>query len=418
MLLILTTLLTGALSSSVAVSTPPDHGLVFQGADEVVSEVSARSLPDLPAAQVLLGRAFTAVSKMPEVPHLKTRARLKEDLVEAWLDAGGPVEEAWVWVEQISNWRRALGAAAIAVHHADAGQAAAAEAALGRAEQFERALTEPSEQGWRRDRVRARIGLAHAKLGDKVRAARIQARIDPTEGGVLTVHAAGVLDPDLIEPQAELLFRIAREGTSEEARFALEGVTRFYGRVHGDSELRDRLYERAIGSWSQIPLVPRIEILEGFIGGDLEHEATSLASEKIDRMEALVVGSKVLLEDQVALRARVARLRGLAGEMEAGRAMADQALAKYDELREAINSIWRGRALRPLAAAYQVLGKEMIAGDLFERALVEAQLNPNSRPRVEDLVKTSIAIAASGLTPDASLEQALERVARSLGEPW
>ena len=98
--------------------------------------------------------------------------------------------------------------------------------------------------------------------------------------------------------------------------------------------------------------------------------------------------------------------------------MADQALAKYDELREAINSIWRGRALRPLAAAYQVLGKEMIAGDLFERALVEAQLNPNSRPRVEDLVKTSIAIAASGLTPDASLEQALERVARSLGEPW
>jgi len=98
--------------------------------------------------------------------------------------------------------------------------------------------------------------------------------------------------------------------------------------------------------------------------------------------------------------------------------MADQALAKNDELRDSITSIWRGRALRPLAVAYQTLGEEGLAGDLFERALLEAQVNPNSRPRVEDLVRTSIALASSGVVPSRSLLQALERCARSLGEPW
>ena len=98
--------------------------------------------------------------------------------------------------------------------------------------------------------------------------------------------------------------------------------------------------------------------------------------------------------------------------------MADQALAKYDELRDSITSIWRGRALRPLAVAYQTLGEEGLAGDLFERALVEAQVNPNPGPRVQDLVRTSIVVASSGVVPSRSLWQALERCARSLGDPW
>ncbi|MDG1050614.1 MAG: hypothetical protein P8M11_07275 [Planctomycetota bacterium] len=68
--------------------------------------------------------------------------------------------------------------------------------------------------------------------------------------------------------------------------------------------------------------------------------------------------------------------------------------------------------------ASQTLGEERLAGDLFERALVEAQVNPNPGPRVEDLVRTSIGVASSGVVPSRSLWQALERCARPLGEPW
>ena len=77
-----------------------------------------------------------------------------------------------------------------------------------------------------------------------------------------------------------------------------------------------------------------------------------------------------------------------------------------------------GRALRPLAEAYASLGQRMIASDLYERALTEAVVNPNSRPRVEDLVKVSISITRSGIEPSRSLELALDRVAKGLGEPW
>ncbi|MGB0333072.1 MAG: hypothetical protein ACPGPE_14780, partial [Planctomycetota bacterium] len=182
----------------------------------------------------LLGRAYDAASKLPEVPHLKTRGRLQEELVEALLEAGGPVGLAREWADGIDNWRRALGVAAVAVHLAKDGQEQAAEAALEAARALEAGLTDSTEQGWRRGRVRARIALAHAVLGDKATAAGIQARIDATEGGMLTVYAASILDPELIEGQAEQLFEIAAAGTSDEARFALEAVSVFYGRVHGD----------------------------------------------------------------------------------------------------------------------------------------------------------------------------------------
>jgi hypothetical protein len=366
----------------------------------------------------LLGRAYDAASKLPEVPHLKTRGRLQEELVEALLEAGGPVGLAREWADGISNWRGALGVAAISVHLAKAGDEQAAKAALEAARTLESALTGSSEQGWRRNRVRARIALAYAVLGDKATAAEIQARIDATEGGMLSVYAASVLDRELIEVQAEQLFELAAAGTSDEARFALEAVSVFYGRVHGDEELREKLYAGLLEHWKQVPLVPRIELLDLFARSDVGNGAPALAVAKIDRIEEMVRTNKVLLEDQVALRARVALLRGLAGQREAGADMGDEALAKYDEVRESINSIWRGRALRPLAEAYASLGQRMIASDLYERALAEAVINRNSRPRVEDLVRVSISITRSGIEPTRSLELALERVAKGLGEPW
>ena len=349
---------------------------------------------------------------------MKSRGWLQEELVEALLEAGGPVGLAREWADGISNWRGALGVAAISVHLAKAGDEQAAKAALEAARTLESALTGSSEQGWRRNRVRARIALAYAVLGDKATAAGIQARIDATEGGMLSVYAASVLDRELIEVQAEQLFELAAAGTSDEARFALEAVSVFYGRVHGDEELRERLYAGLLEHWKQVPLVPRIELLDLFARSDVGNGAPALAAAKIDRIEEMVRTNKVLLEDQVALRARVALLRGLAGQREAGADMADEALAKYDEVRESINSIWRGRALRPLAEAYASLGQRMIASDLYERALAEAVINPNSRPRVEDLVRVSISITRSGIEPTRSLELALERVAKGLGEPW
>ena len=389
------------------------------GARELLSPAPPSVHGDVASGpSALLGRAFGAASKLPEVPHLKTRGRLQEDLVEALLEAGGPVALAQEWTGRIPNWRGALGAAAISVHLAREGEEQAAKAALEAAQGLEAALTDPSEQGWRRNRVRARIALAYAILGDKATAAAIQARMDATEGGMLSVYAASILDPELIEAQAEQLFELAAAGTSDEARFALEAVSVFYGRVHGDEELREKLYAGLIEHWKQVPLVPRMELLDLFARGDVENGAPVLAQAKINRIEEMVRTNKVLLEDQVALRARVALLRGLAGQGEAGVAMADEALAKYDEVRESINSIWRGRALRPLAEAYASLGQRMIASDLYERALAEAVVNPNSRPRVEDLVKISMSIARSGIEPTRSLEQALERVANGVGEPW
>jgi len=76
------------------------------------------------------------------------------------------------------------------------------------------------------------------------------------------------------------------------------------------------------------------------------------------------------------------------------------------------------RSLRALGVAWAAAGDAAMARESFRDALDAGLVNPNGRPRAEDLVATCLAMATSGTTPDPFTAQKIEEVRTQLGEPW
>lgn len=373
-----------------------------------------------PTPTSLLRHAADAAAKMPLDPHEKTRGRLQHRLVESAL-ACGDVALARDVTGEIENWRRAFGLAAIAAHLAGEGDEAAARTALEKAERAEAGLTEEFVQGWRRDRVRARIARTYALLGDPRTAASIQARLEPSEAGRLASLSTRFIEKKDAAAQVDTLKSIAEIGDLEQVRHSLLALAAIYGRFPGETELRGEIVTSIRELWNKMPLEPRIDVLEQLVRHDTESgsEASREAAKGyVEEIQAMVTDHRWTQDKDVALRAKVAELRVLTKEEERARASLEEALRLYAETRESIVNIDRSDALRPIAEVYAALGDASTANDIWLRALEESLENPNARPRLEDLVETVISIAESGTRPKATLLAMLVRVEGLLDEPW
>jgi len=80
--------------------------------------------------------------------------------------------------------------------------------------------------------------------------------------------------------------------------------------------------------------------------------------------------------------------------------------------------IYRAETLCPLAEAYRTLGDAASALAVYKRAVEEATVNPNSRPRAEDLSAICCSLAKHEVEPDLELWARLTKVHDGLGEPW
>ena len=106
------------------------------------------------------------------------------------------------------------------------------------------------------------------------------------------------------------------------------------------------------------------------------------------------------------------------GDKEGARERITIALERYLEVRGSVASVFRGRALRPIAEAYVKFGDALSADEAYRRALVEAVESPNARPRLEDLVQTVRSIATSGHTPSKALRRQLQTIGVDLLAGW
>ena len=278
---------------------------------------------------------------MPLQPHVKTRSRLQAEIVEAAIAAGEYEfrEERHPADRELAQ---GLAQAAIAAGLAERGDVKRARAALADAEAIEVTLNDEFVQGWRRDRVRARIAAAYAHLGEIEKAALIQARLTSSEAATRAL-AARMTGLERVDENTAAFVAICETGDLEQIRSALLGLAEFYGRVDDDEERLARLEQTIRDNWTRIPVEPRIEILEKLAAEDLEAGRVDHARALIGEIEVMVRGNRWNAEQAIALMAKVGRHRHAAGQPAKALAILREAASMYDEKRASIVSIWRGR---------------------------------------------------------------------------
>jgi tetratricopeptide (TPR) repeat protein len=101
------------------------------------------------------------------------------------------------------------------------------------------------------------------------------------------------------------------------------------------------------------------------------------------------------------------------------------ARARLDGLRDAfaarmseVTDLRRATPLRAMAETYELLGDRARAADCYADALREGSLNPNARPRANDLCLTLVSMARCGFVPDAGMDRTIASIREGLSAPW
>ena len=106
------------------------------------------------------------------------------------------------------------------------------------------------------------------------------------------------------------------------------------------------------------------------------------------------------------------------GKLSEAKDLADQMYAEFFVQEDRIYNIHRADVLCACAEAFMHIGQPEKATEAYILAMDKAVLNPNSRPRIEDL--SFIVNSISRYAPEISmaLNGSIQRVISSLGEPW
>lgn len=371
---------------------------------------------ELPEARVeLLQLAWRAASAIPMQPHEKDRARVQAEVAEAALALGQPAR-ALACYEDIHNWRRGVGFAELARWCAESGRPDDARAFIEAAERV--AAQAEGEQSWRRDRIRAGVARAFVALGEPARAAEIAVQLEASERPAVEDLLVAGADAERFEACMAQLDAMLTAGTLDGVRSVLLACVRFYELFHDDAERLARVEQALEAAGTKVPRTITLEVLRRLADVASAHGSQERAQAFVARHVALMDEVAWLPEDEIVLLAQLAPVRARAGDAAGARADADEALALFGTARERIVDIRRARALRPLAEAWALLDEAVLAHAVFALAVDEGALNPNARPRAEDLAATAAAMARVGIVPDATLRARLVQVFEGLVNPW
>ncbi|MBI1380179.1 MAG: hypothetical protein GC161_03730 [Planctomycetaceae bacterium] len=395
---------------AVAVAAPKDE--VTAPVDEALD----------PLRSELMELAFRAASAMPNHPHIKNRSRAQEQVVDLALELGQS-NRVIEYAERIDNWRRASAYAKYAEHAASLGHRALAESYVAKSRSnLEHHLANPtvyeSVQPWMAERIRVVLAKAHYHMGNEDAGREIVQQLGDESNAAVRAIGIEHLTAEHFEGKlAEVRGEIGRGGI-DPVRYGLETAVQLHRHFFADAEKRTLLEGIVRDSWRPVPLAVRIQFLTAMARSASDHGDQPHALALLDEARTQLDSVTWLVPDRLPLVALLAEGRHAAGDEEGAAKELREGLALFHTERERIPDVFRGEALRPLAEAHQRIGQGEVALAIYRLALDEGLLNPNSRPRAEDLVATACSMARTRAPADAALLARLRAAVEALGEPW
>lgn len=389
-----------AKAGPTSARTPSAHSTALRAATD----------GDVLATQTeLLDLAYDAASAIKLHPHVRTRSRMQQQVVEAALELGR-LDLAERYANGIVNWRKGAALADLALHLAERGREEEAERHLETAAAIAR-----DAEGWRRDRTRMKIARAFVRLGETERAAVLEAGLSNAETGKIDAVRANTLTEEEFDQQMRSLHAMLATQDFDLTRNALNACVRLFDRFYGNESLRQKAEEKIKSSWGPTPIMVRLEVMFDLARAAAGHQDQTKARSLLDEARAIMESYDWTAEHHVKLLAELAELRAMAGDLEAARRTADNAIALYEREIATILTVFRVDALLPLAEARHAMGDRSAAIEIYRKALEEGSSNPNLRPRAEDLCILFCSMALHGVEPDDALRTRIHEVCNGLG---
>ncbi len=374
--------------------------------------------PRAPEGEVAIGRpqtlaiAFEVASRIPANPHARDRARMQGLVVEACIELG-MLDAATTYARSISDWRRGEALALIAQCHAASGTRAQAEALLETA-----LLVAAGERDWRRERIRVAIAKAELALGNETRALELTGGMSPAELGRIEVARTEFVDAAKFDERAELFDRAIATKNFDLARSAIDGYLVMLGRITNDdarsTRAKSSIEAAIVGLPLDLQVIDTVQLARVLFARQQKDAAEAALAHACD----LFAKTTFLAEDLAPLGVVIARAHLALGHREAAEGELRHLRAQCESRQREIVDVRRARSFRDLAEAFEEVGDHASAMRCYAQALDAGSVNPNARPRAEDLCATCVSMARAGVAPTPALVRRIDSIRTSLVDPW
>jgi hypothetical protein len=410
----------GAASEGRAQAEQPESKAAPATAPAVGSTDSKAALPDAPLdakRRALIDLAFGAATRVPTLPHARTRTKLQDAVVEQCF-ALGQWQAGLDYCASIDDWRRGVLLLTYAEACLEHDQPAQANAIMEQVRGLAKSLADSGAQSWQVAKIQGRLGALQVRQGLTVDVDAGLLQAEKAEAvGMRRAYAAQVSQAEfegLIVP-----LEAAHKDADFEDMLAIFAVCQeLYQRFYGQPELRARVDKLLHDSWVRMPFNLRVEQLLGFAEIALDQGDGETALRHLDEADEIL--AETLLDMRIAfpLIGRLAADLHRVGQGERGQQWITKALAKYDAENPLLSQVFRAECLRPLAEAQVHMGRMEEAQLLYWRTVEVGAENINARPRVEDLVATCLSIVRTGFEAEDKLVSRLSEIAAGLEDPW
>lgn len=278
-------------------------------------------------------------------------------------------------------------------------------------------ISEETED-WRRDRLRVKIAQVYAWMGDTDTANEFEEGVIEAETSKVERILAIRLEDDHLDSLVESIQLTLQSTSIDVVQNSLQSLKLIYLRVIEDTDQEEQIAEMIRANWGKLLLFQRIQLIHDLVGGVLELGKLTLASDWLAEAQLLIDSAKWPIEYYTPILAKQVELRYRAGDRIQARADADAILVHYKEYRETVVDIWRAGALRPLAETYSAMGNVEESLAIFQLMIEEGMVNPNSRPRAEDLSSTCLSMALVAIEPTKEMWMRIRKIHQELDHPW
>jgi tetratricopeptide (TPR) repeat protein len=360
----------------------------------------------------MIDEAMTVASSLEARAHERVKSRLQREVAAVAIDLG-MIEAALRYASVIQDWRRAEVTALVA-------QALARSGESDRAALLVREALEGSAgtDGWMRERLLTEVAVALALLGEVDQARQFAGQVPQELTG--RVEAALVPDTSLedLDRQCAAFDAAIATKAFDVVRSGVDGYLAVWERVPEDG-VRVARAERAIrqaapGLPIDLQIELRIRLADRLLASGRRDDAAEELAQASEQFRTCD-----FTPDTIGRIARdLARAFLRLGQPGQARRVIQETFARYQADPEDVVDIDRADVLRPLAEALVDTGDHDQALHIWRLALEVGSLNPNARPRAEDLCLTCLSMVRSGVEPPEDLQSTIRSIRSGLKAPW